>query len=133
MYSFAIELTGNLEKIEQKLIGALKDEGMDILAKTDIQATLNARSGVEKKPRKILAAFIPALTNRTINTKPDIGFIFPCNVAMHLEKDSVIRIAFMIPNVILNLAKRDDIFELSREVCARLLRVRQLMVGTINI
>ena len=131
MYSFAIELTGNFRDIEQRLIGALKNEGVEILAETDNQSTLNTRYGAEKKPHKILGAFVSPLTKRAIDVKTEIGFLMPCIVAMHVVKDGVIRVAFKVPNMILNLVKREDIFELSNEVLSRLFRVRQLLGGTL--
>ncbi len=45
MYSFSTRLTGNLDEIEQKLIGALKDEGFGILTEIDVQATAEEKTG----------------------------------------------------------------------------------------
>lgn len=129
MYSFAIELTGNFRDIEQRLIGALKSEGVEVLTETDNQLTLDTRYGAEKKSHKILGAFVSPLTKRASDLKTEKGFLMPCIVAMHVVKLDVIRVAFQVPNMILNLVKREDIFELSNEALSRLFRVRQLLGG----
>lgn len=131
MYSFAIELTGNFRDIEQRLIGVLKNEGLEILAETGNQPTLNTGYWTEKKPHKLLSAFVSPLTKKAVDVKTQKGFLMPCIVAMHVVKDGVIRVAFQIPNMILNLVKREDIFELSNEVLSHLFRVRQLLRGTL--
>ena len=130
MCSIATQLTGNLEEIQQKLIDALKYEGFGILAEIDFQATLKSKPGVDKRLYKILGACNPTLANQANEAKPDAGFLLPCNVEMREEEDGAIRVAFMVPNTILNLVRRDDISELANESRSRLLRVCQLMGGT---
>lgn len=130
MCSIATQLTGNLEEIQQKLIDALKTEGFGILSEIGVQATLKAKPGVAKRLYKILGACNPTLARQAIEAKPDAGFLLPCNVEMREEEDGAIRVAFMVPNTILNLVRRDDISELANESRSRLLRVCQLMGGT---
>ncbi|MBA1332658.1 hypothetical protein QQ73_16765, partial [Candidatus Endoriftia persephone str. Guaymas] len=130
MYSFSTRLTGNLDEIEQKLIGALKDEGFGILTEIDVQATLKKKLGLEKRPYKILGACNPPLANQAIDAEPDIGLLLPCNVVIRGEEDGTITVAFMDPEAVLNLVDRDDIAELAKEVRSRLLRVRQAMGGS---
>ncbi len=130
MYSFSTRLTGNLDEIEQKLIGALKDEGFGILTEIDVQATLKKKLGLEKRPYKILGACNPPFANQAIDAEPDIGLLLPCNVVIRGEEDGTITVAFMDPEAVLNLVDRDDIAELAKEVRSRLLRVRQAMGGS---
>jgi uncharacterized protein (DUF302 family) len=130
MYSFSTRLTGNLDEIEQKLIGALKDEGFGILTEIDVQATLKKKLGLEKRPYKILGACNPPLANQAIDAEPDIGLLLPCNVVIRGEEDGTITVAFMDPEAVLNLVDRDDIAELAKEVRSRLLRVRQAIGGS---
>lgn len=132
MCSIATQLTGNLEEIQQKLIDALKYEGFGILAEIDFQATLKSKPGVDKRLYKILGACNPTLANQANEAKSDAGFLLPCNVEMREEEDGAIRVAFMVPNTILNLVRRDDISELANESRSRLLRVCQLMSGTMT-
>ncbi|KRT58747.1 DUF302 domain-containing protein, partial [endosymbiont of Ridgeia piscesae] len=115
MYSFSTRLTGNLDEIEQKLIGALKDEGFGILTEIDVQATLKKKLGLEKRPYKILGACNPPLANQAIDAEPDIGLLLPCNVVIRGEEDGTITVAFMDPEAVLNLVDRDDIAELAKE------------------
>ncbi len=134
MYRFASQLTGNLpgnpEEIEQKLIDALKTEGFGILSEIGVQATLKAKPGVAKRPYKILSVYNSTLANQAIDAKPDIGFLLPCNVELCEEENGAIRVSFIVPKVILNLVRRDDISDLANKSRSRLFRVCQLMGGT---
>ncbi|RDH84174.1 MAG: hypothetical protein DIZ78_13125 [endosymbiont of Escarpia spicata] len=131
MYSFSTRLTGKINEIETKLIDALKEEGFGILTEIDVQATLKKKLGLEKRPYKILGACNPTLANQAIDAEPDIGLLLPCNVVIREEEDGTIAVAFMDPEAVLNLVDRDDVADLAKEVRSRLLRVREVVGGSV--
>ncbi|MBA1445959.1 MAG: DUF302 domain-containing protein [Chromatiales bacterium] len=132
MYSFSTRLSGNLDEIETRLIDALKEEGFGILTEIDVQATLKKKLGLEKRPYKILGACNPTLANQAIDAEPDIGLLLPCNVVVREEEDGAITVAFMDPEAVLSLVDRDDVADLAKEVRTRLLRVREVLGGSLS-
>ncbi|MCU7797839.1 MAG: DUF302 domain-containing protein [Candidatus Thiodiazotropha sp. (ex Semelilucina semeliformis)] len=125
MYSFSVRLEGGIGAIESRVVEALQAEGFGIMTEIDVQATLKAKLGVEKRPYKILGACNPALANQAIEAEPDIGLLLPCNVVLREEEDGTITVAFMDPVAVLQLVEQPGVAELAREVRQRLERVRQ--------
>ena len=127
MYSFSIQLTGDLETIERQLAEALKQEGFGILTEIDVQATFKKKLDIDRLPYKILGACNPKLANQAIGAEPDIGLLLPCNVVLREESDGTITVAFMDPVAVLKLVERDEVATLAEEVRARLERVRDAL------
>jgi uncharacterized protein (DUF302 family) len=129
MYSFSIQLSGDLQAIEQRVTEALKEEGFGILSEIDVQATLKKKLGVDKRPYKILGACNPPLANQAIDAEPDIGLLLPCNVVVREEADGTVTVAFMDPVAVLQLVDKEKVAALAEEVRARLMRVRDVLAS----
>lgn len=123
MYSFSIKVNADLSAIEEKLIGALADEGFGVLTEIDVQATLKKKLGIDKRPYKILGACNPELANQAIDAEPEIGVLLPCNVILRQDESGQSIVTFMDPEAVLTLVDRDDVAGLAKEVRARLTRV----------
>lgn len=132
MYGFSTQLEGTLEKIEQQVTDALKDEGFGVLTEIDVKATLKQKLGVDRSPYKILGACNPAFAEQALNIEPDIGLLLPCNVVLREEEDGTITILFMDPQAVLKLVEGDGVAKLAQEVRSRLERVRQALGGTMD-
>lgn len=130
MYSFSTRLNGDFGDVEAQVVAALKEEGFGVLTEIDVQATLKAKLGIDKRPYKILGACNPPLANQAIDAEPDIGLLLPCNVVVREEENGDIIVSFMDPEAVLTLVDRADIAELATEVRARLERVRSALNGT---
>ncbi|MET0065752.1 MAG: DUF302 domain-containing protein [Candidatus Thiodiazotropha sp.] len=124
MYSFSIQLNGRLEDIEPRVVEALKAEGFGILTEIDVQATLKAKLGVERRPYRILGACNTPLAHKAIDAEPDIGLLLPCNVVLREEADGAITVAFMDPVAVLQLVERPEVEALAQDVKQRLQRVQ---------
>lgn len=127
MYSFSIQLEGNLGEIEQKVVSALQDEGFGVLSEIDVQATLKKKLGIERRPYKILGACNPTFASQALDAEPDIGLLLPCNVVLREEESDAVTVAFMDPVAVLKLVDQENIGALAKEVRMRLERVRQAL------
>ncbi|MEW8525325.1 MAG: DUF302 domain-containing protein [Candidatus Thiodiazotropha endolucinida] len=127
MYSFKTSVEGDLERVETRVVEALKNEGFGVLTEIDVQATMKNKLGIDKRPYKILGACNPSLANQALDAEPDIGLLLPCNVVIRQEKDGGITVAFMDPVAVLQLVEGEKIADLARDVKSRLERVRDAL------
>ena len=123
MYSSSTRLKGNMEAIEERVVEALKAEGFGVLTEIDVQATLKAKLGVDRRPYRILGACNPPLAHKAIDAEPDIGLLLPCNVVLREEENGDVTVAFMDPVAVLQLVERPEVAALATDVKQRLQRV----------
>ena len=117
MYGFSTTLNDPFDQAVARVTEALKVEGFGVLSDIDVQATLKAKLGVEKRPYRILGACNPPLANMALDADPDIGLLLPCNVTVYENPaDGKTVVSVLDPETMVTLTGRKDIEPLARQV-----------------
>ena len=92
-----------------KVTETLKAEGFGILTEIDVQATMNAKLGIDGRPYRILCACNTPLGHRALSADPEIGSLLPCNVVVRQEEDGQLVVAFMDPVAVLQMTTNPEV------------------------
>ncbi len=127
MYGFTTTLSGKFDEVVAQVTEALKAEGFGVLSDIDVQATLKAKLGIDRRPYRILGACNPPLAHQALEADPDIGLLLPCNVIVREEADESVTVGFMDPEVVLGVVRNEQLSSLGAQVRAKLERVRDAL------
>jgi uncharacterized protein (DUF302 family) len=97
----------------------LAAEGFGVLCEIDVQATLEAKLGIEREPYLILGACNPPLANAALEAEPELGVLLPCNVVVYQE-DGKTHISAVDAEQMLSIVGNDELADTAGEVRRRL-------------
>ena len=81
-YFTARTVDGDFDAVVERTRAALQKHGFGVLTEIDVQATLNAQSGVDFRPYRLLGACNPVMAHEAPKMEPHVGVMLPCNVVV---------------------------------------------------
>ena len=103
----------------ERVRAELAAEGFGVLCEIDVQATLEAKLGLEGEPYLILGACNPPLAHAALTAEADLGVLLPCNVVVY-EREGVTRISAVDPERMLSIVENDVLTPIAVAVRRRL-------------
>lgn len=101
---------------------ALAVEGFGVLTEIDVQATLEKKLGVTRKPYLILGACNPQLAHQALTAEPAVGTLLPCNVTLFEGDDGALYVQAIHPEAMFSVVNQPAMAPIVAEVTARLTR-----------
>jgi uncharacterized protein (DUF302 family) len=122
--TYALTATTDLPFAEtaERVRAELAADGFGVLCEIDVQATLQAKLGVEREPYLILGACNPPLAHSALEAEPDLGVLLPCNVVVY-EQDGRTVVSAVDAERMLSIVGNDELGEVADEVRRRLASV----------
>jgi uncharacterized protein (DUF302 family) len=106
----------------ERVRAELKAEGFGVLCEIDVQATLEEKLGIERRPYVILGACNPPLAHQALSAEPDLGALLPCNVIVY-EQDGITHVAAVDASRMLSIVDNDALVPIAADVSRRLAAV----------
>ncbi|HHJ50840.1 MAG TPA: DUF302 domain-containing protein [Phaeodactylibacter sp.] len=112
----------DMEKAQERITAALKEEGFGVLTEIDMSATLHKKLGVEMPPYKILGACNPQYAYKAVQAEDKIGLMLPCNVILQ-QKGQDVEVSAIDPVASMQAIENDALGETATAVREKLQRV----------
>jgi len=128
--AWEVVLSEPYEKVLERVITALKDEGFGVLTRIDAHEVFKKKLGADFHPYTILGACNPPLAFKALSSRGDAGLMLPCNVVVEAVGDGGTRIRIADPAAMMQaggLAGDADLQEVGREAGVRLKRVAEAL------
>lgn len=122
-YAYTRRIDGTLADVIARTRVALAAEGFGVLTEIDVQATLQKKLGIDRRPYLILGACNPALAHRALEAEPAVGVFLPCNVTVFEGDDGGIYVQAIRPDAMFALIEAPAMASIAGEVGERLERV----------
>ena len=118
-YGKTIRMAVGFAEAVPKVKEAFAAQGFGVLTEIDVQATLQAKLGVDMEPYLILGACNPQLAHRALEAPRDIGLLLPCNVVVRADRDGVM-VQALDPAVIASVPGDADLAPIAEEAGRRI-------------
>jgi uncharacterized protein (DUF302 family) len=125
----SVLLNVDMDKAQQLVTEALKEEGFGVLTEIDVKNTLKQKLNVDFRPYKILGACNPGLAHRALTEAPEIGLLLPCNVTLAQPGDGQVEVSLVDPLAMLGIVQNPALEEIAAEAAQKLEKVAQILAS----
>lgn len=122
-YGYRVQMPFGVIAATAEVTAALKQEGFGVLTQIDVQATMQAKLGVEMPPYVILGACNPNLAYQALQAEPEVGLLLPCNVIVFDNGDGTTTVSIVDPLQMLGIVENPALQPIAEEADLRLHRV----------
>ena len=122
-YYFSKTIHGDFNKVIEKAIEELKNEGFGILTEIDISETLKKKLDVDFKKYKILGACNPSFAYKALQEEDKVGLMLPCNVIVQEQSPGSVEVAAIDPVESMQAIKNPKLESIASEVRNKLQKV----------
>ena len=119
-YYIARTVSGSFETVVADVIERLKSQGFGVLSDIDVQATLQAKLGVNTPKYRILGACNPLFAHQALQLESKLGVLLPCNVIVRETADQRVEVASIDPVVSMERTGNAALASTAEEVRRRL-------------
>lgn len=124
MYAFSTELDVPFDAAVDRLLDALKQEGMGVVSDINVQAVMKTKLDADIPAYRILGACAPKLAQRVLAAEPEAGTLLPCNVVVRDAGGGRSSIHFLDPVPLLGLSGNAEVQAVAQQVRGMLERVQ---------
>jgi uncharacterized protein (DUF302 family) len=121
-YALTRRVTGTVGAATARVRDALAAEGFGVLTEIDVQATLERKLDIHRRPYVILGACNPPLAHRALEAEPPVGVLLPCNVTVFEGDDGATYVQAVAPEAMFRVVGNPAMRPIVAEVDARLRR-----------
>jgi uncharacterized protein (DUF302 family) len=119
-YYIARTVSGSFETVVADVVERLKSQGFGVLSDIDVQATLQAKLGVNTPKYRILGACNPVFAHQALQLESKLGVLLPCNVIVRETADQRVEVASVDPVVSMERTGNAALASTAEEVRRRL-------------
>jgi len=91
-----------------------------VLTEIDMQATLQAKLGVDMAPQVIFGACRPPMAHAALQAEPSIGLLLPCNVVVRQVDEDRTRVETIDPDIMVSVTGNPHLRAIATEARTRL-------------
>jgi len=122
-YTMETSATGDFDKVVERTVDALEDEGFGVLCDIDVRSTFEEKLGEEFRQYHILGACTPTLAHEGLTAERDRGALLPCNVIVYETDHGDVTVDAVDPQQFVGIADNDALDSIATDVTDRFERV----------
>ena len=122
-YYFSKTISGDFDKVIEKVTAELKKEGFGVLTEIDIKTTLKKKLDIDFYNYKILGACNPPFAYKALQAEDKIGTMLPCNVIVQEKKPGKIEVSAVDPVASMQGVENENLDGIAREISNKLKKV----------
>jgi uncharacterized protein (DUF302 family) len=122
-YYFKATVTGNFNRVIEKVTEELKKEGFGVLTEIDIKATLKKKLDVDFYNYTILGACNAPFAYKALQAEDKIGTMLPCNVIVQEREKGKIEVSAVDPAASMKAIPNETLGEIANVIREKLQNV----------